>query len=647
MNKSFFANRPLAFSLLLSIAIATTEVPMWISLFAFALMIWRFVFERWNIYKLSPKITPLFGVVIFVLVYLQYKTILGQEESTTVLLGLVSISILNYKTDRDSLFLVLMGFLMVVIKSIFSLDFVWTIPAILSFFGLWLSLLTNPRLNKVKYMGQMALRSLPAFVILFIFFPRLVIFQSKQSQKVIAQSGFNEDLNPGRFGEITLQNQIVFRADFKNSPMSSEELYWRGAVLNISKGFSWQKGIVERAKTNQFGEREGSISYRIILEPSNLKNVFVLDTPVAVRTASSPIVEQQYRNFALAEVQSQQVQFEALAAFNSTEADSDDPTDLRKYLTIPDLPPRTKLLVQDIKAKNLSPKERLDFLKKFFREKGFLYTLNPGRYPGDLDEFLFERKKGFCEHFAAAFGTLARALDIPSRVVLGYQGGIYNSLGNFWKISQKDAHAWVEVGLNGAWIRMDPTGWVAPLRLSLGGENYFSLSEYEQILYSKDRDWKRPENFRDLFVEFKFAFENLNYYWTVLLLNYDMQAQLEYLKKLKSSGMVGGLIALSLLVLLVYSRSKFQPEVLKRHAMFQLIIKIEDWARAQGLQFAENQTPLQILKEIGSKFPGLSALMQKMALNYVQVAYRNDGTEVPIESLHKDWKEASRRVLKT
>lgn len=646
MSKSFFANKPLAISLLLSIAIATTEVPLWISVFSISLIVWRFLFEKWNIYKLSSKITPIFGVLIFVLVYMQYKTILGQEESTTVLLGLASLSILNYSTERDTLFLVLLGFLLVVIKSVFSLDFIWTIPALVSFFGLWMALFQNSRLNKFKYLGSLALKSLPVFVLLFFLFPRFVIFQSKKTQKAFVQSGFSEDLNPWRVGEMNLQDQMIFRADFRNNSMTSEELYWRGAVLNVSHGFSWQKGVLEKvvSATGHNNEEQG-VPYRIILEPQMLKNIFVLEAPIAILSSSSPIVEMQHKNYSLVDLSTQQVQFEGVAAFNrARKSDDEDSPHQKKYLNLATpLPPKTKALIDEIKAKNASSRGRLDALKKFFSEKGFVYTLKPGIYRNNLDEFLFERKKGFCEHYASALGTMARALDIPARVVLGYQGGQYNNLGNFWKVSQKDAHAWVEVGLEGQWLRVDPTGWVSPLRLSLGGEQFFSLSEDEQILYSKDKSWRRPQGFKNIFDEITQAFENLNYFWTLLLLNYDLQAQLDYLKRLKGNGILVVFIIAALVGGFIYGRRRVKPS-LNHHPMHALFLNIETWAEKNGIQAEVSETPLQLLKRLQQKFPALTSVLEMIAQDYIRAAYQNQQTSIAVEKLSRNWKEASRQI---
>ena len=82
------------------------------------------------------------------------------------------------------------------------------------------------------------------------------------------------------------------------------------------------------------------------------------------------------------------------------------------------------------------------------------------------DEFWFDRKEGFCEHIASSFVILMRALDVPARIVTGYQGGERNAVDGFWIVRQSDAHAWAEVWLaDRGWVRVDPTAAVAPGRI--------------------------------------------------------------------------------------------------------------------------------------------------------------------------------------
>lgn len=656
MKKEFFSNKVLVISLLLSIAVAATEVSVWMSLFVFVFISWKYIHEKFSVPKISKKLTPVIGALVFLIVYLQYKTIFGQEESTTVLLGLVSLSILNFETERDTLLIVLLGFMLVAIKSLFSLDFIWTIPAIVAFFGFWYSLLNNSKVNKAKYLIKATLRALPMTALLFIFFPRLVVFQSETVAKKGMSSGFSEELNPGRISELVLLNQTVFRAEFKNYELPPEQLYWRGTVLDHSEGFTWSKSTNDKIEKNQYAtqgpEGQGLINYKVILEPMDFKNVFLLEVPIKISNSSVPIRQFQYGSFSLVDIQSKQIQFEVQSALDRSTLQNrnvsitvnDDSTDLKKYLEFPDLPPLTLKLVDGIKLKNVTLEARTEALIKYFVESGFVYTLKPEVYKNNIDDFLFKRKKGFCEHFAAAFGTVSRALGVPTRIVIGYQGGAYNSIGNFWTVSQKDAHAWVEVGIQGRWVRIDPTGLVSPLRLALGGINYFSLSEEDQMLYSKNKGFKEQNSFDGYLSSAGTFFENLNYRWTLLLLNYDLQVQLSFLKNIQGRWFVGIFFMTLLGLFLVFNRQRRDKSFVKRHILYGLIIQVESWAKRKGLHFSNQQTPLQILRLISEKYPELQSLLSEISFNYELIVYKEKmGTE-NYNDLIKRWKNQSGRI---
>jgi hypothetical protein len=105
-----------------------------------------------------------------------------------------------------------------------------------------------------------------------------------------------------------------------------------------------------------------------------------------------------------------------------------------------------------------------------FHEEEYYYTLEPpalGHNP--VDRFLFSTRQGFCEHYASAFTVMMRAAGIPSRIVLGYQGGELNPMGDYMIVRQSDAHAWTEVWFDSVgWHRVDPTAAVAPERIDSG-----------------------------------------------------------------------------------------------------------------------------------------------------------------------------------
>jgi hypothetical protein len=115
-----------------------------------------------------------------------------------------------------------------------------------------------------------------------------------------------------------------------------------------------------------------------------------------------------------------------------------------------------------------------------FREQEYFYTLEPPRLEANaVDDFLFNTRRGFCEHFASALTMMARAAGIPARVVTGYQGGEYNPMGGYLIVRQSDAHAWSEVwlGEERGWVRVDPTAAVAPERIEQGLDAAMSEGE--------------------------------------------------------------------------------------------------------------------------------------------------------------------------
>ncbi|HOW72984.1 MAG TPA: transglutaminaseTgpA domain-containing protein [Phycisphaerae bacterium] len=98
---------------------------------------------------------------------------------------------------------------------------------------------------------------------------------------------------------------------------------------------------------------------------------------------------------------------------------------------------------------------------KYLGSSEFAYTLErppPAGRREPLSAFLLDHKRGHCEYFAAAMALLCQYRGIPARVVTGYRGGDYNSLGHYYVIRQKHAHSWVEVYIpRSDWVQFDPT----------------------------------------------------------------------------------------------------------------------------------------------------------------------------------------------
>ncbi|MDZ7735176.1 MAG: transglutaminase domain-containing protein [Gammaproteobacteria bacterium] len=147
-----------------------------------------------------------------------------------------------------------------------------------------------------------------------------------------------------------------------------------------------------------------------------------------------------------------------------------DNVDFERALALPpNQHPKAVALAKEWRAEGLETREIIDKALAMFHNQTFYYSLNPPLLTGDtVDQFLFETREGFCEHYAAAFTVLMRAAGIPARIVTGYQGGTLNPVGDYYIVRQHDAHAWTEVWANGSWQRVDPTEAVSPARIRDG-----------------------------------------------------------------------------------------------------------------------------------------------------------------------------------
>jgi len=351
---------------------------------------------------------------------------------------------------------------------------IWTFAAILWTLGTLLRIniknFSSPAvLASIKAALQATLYTLPLLIFLFYIFHRFshAPLYYERNENLM---GLSQSLEPGKISKLSSTSGVAFRVKMTEKDFPLSELYWRGYVLSRSKGMSWlplkasQKEI-EVSPRYLFSQRRCLVDQTIYVQKSNHVGArFALDKP-------------------LPESFSRGTPYHLTSNICVPDPITMDNSDLdfSPYLktdTVP--PPKLLQLVQELKKtgsreKKLSIYEFRDHLFHFFKTENFKYTLTPKAPDLDLtlEGFLFSSKEGFCEHYSAAFATLARLVGIPSRIVTGFAGGTYNPYGNFWIVSYSDAHAWVELwDPKRGWIRMDPTAVLAPDRFRRDGRSY-------------------------------------------------------------------------------------------------------------------------------------------------------------------------------
>lgn len=630
--KSFFRNHTLAFSFLTAMLMVAFDVSLWASLFS-----GTFVFLKWfHEMKKGPivprKITGILSIILLPIVWMQFHTLVSQDAAYTYLLCLSALKIMDYQTERDHKFVILLGFILVAAKSLFSIDIYWLLPTFLAFAGLWISLLPQEFKYKSNFMIKIFLLSSPLALLLFFIFPRFALPWALSKGNFRGEMGFSDGINPGQIAELASQSQLVFRAKFPNN-MKLRDLYWRGSILTDSAGLIWKSRHLQIAPEPQGLSLDKTKYYEVALEPISQQFLFVLEGTKGVQTDQERFLSLEGNIFRLTKSSTKTFVYRGLFDTRTgIEAETGPGTEIDpSYLKVPELSEGVQQFVSKILSKNQNQANRLNSLEEFFSQKGFAYTLRPGTYEGKngFEEFLFRRKKGFCEHYAGAYATLARALGIPSRVVVGYQGGHYNPFGNFWSVTQKDAHAWVEIFWQGQWLRKDPTQWVAPLRFEIGAEDFFSLSLEDQFAFAKNLSWRPKKDDFKIFESLSTWLDTINYHWTYFLIDFDRGAQLEFLQLIQDfvKKYVALMIGISLLAGTFFLwKYRFTSQ---EHPLIKIYHTVEKWGAQQNLHRLNNEPPLVYLQRLEKTFPAKESFFKNLGHYLDMLLYQEKEFDSP------------------
>ncbi|AHI04965.1 putative cysteine protease (transglutaminase-like) protein [Bdellovibrio bacteriovorus W] len=632
----FFEKRLFSISFLLSMAMVSFEVSPIIVLFSFAILVWKWGSETFSWKPLSRKLSNFLSVVLLATVWLHFKTLVGQEPAFSFLLGLAALRVSDYRSERDHKFIVLLGLILIAARALFSLDIYWLIPSGIALFGLLYSLLPEKLPHRFSVLFKVLILSVPVTTLLFLVFPRVVMPWAISRGQDLGHIGFSDDMNPGSVAEIAANSQVAFRAKLSELPFKrTQDLYWRGVVLQQSDGLSWKQGVSHREDTPPV-MRTKEFFYDIALEATGQNYLFALD--------GTRILEMEFpgaTSWAGGIFKSRRALQKTTFYRGYWEPSSQESAeDILGALQVPELSERTRNWVLEVSANSKDPEARLRKIQELFMENGFAYSLKPGFYTANgLDDFLFNRKVGFCEHFAGAYATLARALGIPARVVIGYQGGFYNPLGDFWKIGQKDAHAWVEVAINNSWQRIDPTAWVAPLRFIIGAEAFFSLSEEDQRVFARNLEYRPTAKINFLWwQEIEFFFEDLNYRWNYFLLDFDRQAQKEFLQSLTANWeMLGVSVALLLAAMVFLLRNLLSGQRRKKTEAEKLLALIEAYGELAGRSRLSFETPLCYLDTLKDKSILSENLLEQTKDAYEKNLYQENYDAREIQQLLERW----------
>lgn len=419
----------------------------------------------------------------------------------------------------------------------------WGIGYMVAFSWLWIyssmGVWFKSSSNKFTFIQsfKILILAMPFIVTTFLFMPKPGSWMSILERQG-GSTGISKKVKPGSMSKVTDSKGIVFTAKLPQLK-TTQDMYWRGYVMPKYDGEQWEAVDEIATKMNPF---------RLSGKPLYKYTVYLYDTtqevkPALENTVRTPAFEGIYKTA------SGSMYGMADAFFYSAEADFDavlvtPPTPRDIELEDKNWHPKTNEFVAKIKSelKTGTPEEFVNRLELWVRDNHFVYTKEPGRMRGDwLDDFLFDKHKGFCEHYASAVTYMMRKAGYPARVVTGFQGGEYDYEKKEYTIPYAAAHAWMEYWSNerGGWVRLDPTGWVAPERLNeVGWEVVNARAELDQI---ENSWWGKMFN----------TLSSLESSWNKWVVNYDAKKQLQLLHKLDQLPWVKIVIVIVALVLLI------------------------------------------------------------------------------------------------
>jgi protein-glutamine gamma-glutamyltransferase len=458
------------------------RLPLMFSLPIAVLLLGRW-FQRQHTMARVPIWIKLPLIALFpILIIFHYGNIFGREPGSVLACAMLTLKLIETDNRRDARAAVCFSAFVLMSALLFNDDLLFTL-LLLAALSLVLAALRalEPRPHDepapstpvalregLRISAVALLAAIPLATCVFLFFPRLGSPLWGAPNDPTARTGLGDSMAPGTIQDLLVDDSPAFRVTFNGATPPRQDLYWRGPVLSKFNGSTWSR--IEFNETRGAAELHTSgprITYQVTLEPTDRRWLLALDVPVS--TPDNTVLGPDMSLVNRAPVDSL-LQYEATSATHYTLDSSLTEKARRQFLNLPKSfnPASIEMASKwhdDLKNDDAIIRAALDM----FHEK-FFYTLNAPLLARDsVDDFLFNTQRGFCEHYASAFTFLMRAAGIPARVVTGYQGGYYNSVGDYWVVRQSDAHAWSEVWLQGrGWVRVDPTAAVSPQRVELG-----------------------------------------------------------------------------------------------------------------------------------------------------------------------------------
>lgn len=622
------------------------RMPLWITGIAAFCIAWRVLIHSGRLSY--PGRWQRVGVVLITLLVsvTQLRSIgVGLDSAAALLtLGFV-FKLTEMRNKRDIYVMICLCFVMSMVAFLYSQGLLITLymgltllVIIAAMIELNRSSLDEDNSSSLPLALKISLQALPLAVLLFLLFPRIAPLWAVPYQSSGGSTGVSDEMSPGDLAQLGRSSELAFRVQFEGAaPPLHEDLYWRGLVLENFDGFTWRRGrggssYAQAANLNDFRwnweerveiDADSALNYNVIMEPTEQPWIFGLH-----------LAEPQSRNL---------YQSRNFELFNNSLINKRLSYDLRSYtgnqtdLILLDSARRraTRLpdsgnarsieLARELRASVADDLSYVYRVLAYFQQNPFYYVLDPPLLGEQrVDDFLFNTRTGFCEHYASSFTFLMRAAGIPARVVAGYQGAEYNPYEDYMMVYQYNAHAWTEVWLEGrGWVRFDPTAAVSPERVQLGVEAALrdDPAFLEQSLFASRLGGIGLLN------TLRLRLDALEYEWNRRVVNYDTELQFELF-----GGLLGEVEQRDLLLLMLILAAAVVAVVsvlvlrgdspAPRDPVKRLYLSLGMELQKSGLGRQRGEGPLDYRDRVSARRPDLAELMTAITELYLELTYR-------------------------
>jgi len=636
-------------SLLIGVAVIAHFSIANIIIAGFAFVVYALKFSAIFYNKKSPPsyVMLLMLILSIAMAFFFYGLFNGKAASVSIVALLVTLKFVESKTLRDYYVVCILLYFLAASAFLFNSS-IFTIICVviytIAITGILIKMSTPSQINvsfSLKESGKVILKALPLTIFLFFFFPRIQgDFGFLPSYEQSDTQGLKDSLVAGEMASSAFDNALAFRVQFEGEMPPSSQLYWRSKVMPIERDFQWEvldvrnrNFVSGRRKQNALDLSNGSTKYDILHEPSQDKFIPYLDYLSGLNRGKIlddySVFDEKPKNSIFT--------YKGSSTLTPSLPETTKLNEAQLLSTQSKPTARLQELIGKWRGQTTDQEELVRLVLQYFNQQQFSYTLTP---PGldetsRLDDFIFNSRAGYCEHYASAFTILMRWMGIPSRIVVGYQGGKVNKTGNYLEVRYSDAHAWSEVWIYDQWRRVDPTGVISPERIEFGMDALTELWDGNSFSNATGRalsDIINPTGAARHLQRLKDSWNNISYQWNKWVVNYNHEKQRDLLdsigfKNKNSLTALVGFVIFGVLGFLLFYFWQLIPKPAKLDELQKAYFSFTKKFNKVGVHRLVSDTPDDFRKKSSQRCPIFKDEIDHIINTYQQLRYGPEASD--------------------